>query len=62
MGVVGEETAPKSAPWHSVRRTSSVRWGSAVPVAWKVPKPAGRDVKVKARVGELRASRMRRAA
>ena len=60
--VVGELTAPNSAPSHSCFRVSTVFWGSAMPVSWKVVKPAGREVKVNEREGLEMASRMRRPA
>ena len=62
-GCEGELTAPKSAPSHSARRAATVLGGRAVPVCWKVVKPAGRVVNVNARGREAeRASRMRRPA
>ena len=63
MGVVGDDTAPKSAPVHSPRSVASVRSGSATPVSWNVPKPAGSVVKLNERpVLLLSASSTRRPA
>ena len=61
--MVGELTAPKRAPSHSALRVSIVLSGSAVPVFWKVSKPAGRSTKENSRLKELEiASRTRRPA
>lgn len=56
-------TAPKRAPSHSFFRVSTVLSGRAVPVFWKVSKPASRLTKLKLRFREDgRASRIRRPA
>ena len=56
----GEETAPNSAPSHSALRVSTVLEGRAVPVCWKVVKPASRLTKENLRFREDgRDSRMR---
>ena len=61
--VVGELTAPKRAPSHSVFNVSIVRSGRAVPVCWNVSKPAGSSTKEKSSLKEAdRASRTRRPA
>ena len=61
--VLGELTAPKSAPSHSVVRVSTVLSGRACPVCWKVSKPAERSAKEKSSLKELpMASRIRRPA
>jgi len=58
--VVGELTAPKSAPSHSFWRVSTVLSGRAVPVCWKVSKPTERFVKENLRfVEDERASSIR---
>ena len=60
---MGELTAPKSAPWHSLRRVSTVLGGRAAPVDWKAAQPAGRVVKVREKLkAGARVSRMRRPA
>lgn len=61
--MVGELTAPKRAPSHSFFKVSTVLSGRAVPVCWKVSKPAGRSTKEKLRLKEVEiASRTRRPA
>lgn len=61
--MVGELTAPKRAPSHSFFKVSTVLLGRAVPVCWKVSKPAGRSTKEKLRLKEVEiASRTRRPA
>lgn len=56
-------TAPKRAPSHSVWRVSTVFSGRAVPICWKVSKPAGRSMKENLSFREEgRASRIRRPA
>lgn len=61
--MVGELTAPKRAPSHSFFKVSTVLPGRAVPVCWKVSKPAGRFTKENLRSKEVEiASRIRRPA
>ena len=48
-GIVAYLTAPKRAPSHSFFRVSTVLSGRAVPVFWKVPKPASRSTKLNLR-------------
>lgn len=57
---VNHLTAPNNAPSHSVRSTSTVRSGRAVPVFSNVSNPAERSTKEKLSFNEAgRASRMR---
>ena len=61
--LLGELTAPKRAPSHSLLRVSSVRSGSAAPSCSKAPKPTGSWTKEKSRLKDLeRDSKTRRPA